>query len=33
MLRFLILSGYFQMKMYLELSGKLEQYINVHLGY
>ncbi len=30
MLRFLILSGYFELMMYLQVSGKLDQYINVH---
>lgn len=33
MIRFLILSGYFELMMYLEVSGKLDQYINVHYRY
>lgn len=33
MLRFLILSGYFELMMYLQVSGKLDQYINVHYCY
>ncbi|MBO1084812.1 MULTISPECIES: TIGR03943 family putative permease subunit [Enterococcus] len=33
MLRFLILSGYFEMMMYLQVSGRLDQYINVHYRY
>lgn len=33
MLRFLILSGYFELMMYLKVSGKLDQYINVHYRY
>ncbi|BAO07637.1 TIGR03943 family putative permease subunit [Enterococcus mundtii] len=33
MLRFLILSGYFEMIMYLQVSGRLDQYINVHYRY
>ena len=33
MLRFLILSGYFELMMYLQVSGKLDQYINVHYRY
>lgn len=33
MLRFLILSGYFEMMMYLQVSGCLDQYINVHYRY
>ena len=33
MLRFLILSGYFELMMYLQVSGKLYQYINVHYRY
>nr|WP_277896077.1 TIGR03943 family protein [Enterococcus lactis] len=33
MLRFLILSGYFELMMYLQASGKLDQYINVHYRY
>ncbi|MFV0561323.1 MAG: TIGR03943 family putative permease subunit [Enterococcus sp.] len=33
MLRFLILSGYFELMMYLQVSGKLNQYINVHYRY
>ena len=33
MLRFLILSGYFELVMYLQVSGKLDQYINVHYRY
>ena len=30
MIRFLILAGYFELTMYLQLSGKLNQYINLH---
>ncbi len=33
MLRFLILSGYFELMMYLQVSGKLDQYTNVHYRY
>lgn len=33
MIRFLILSGYFELTMYLQLSGKLDQYINVRYSY
>lgn len=33
MLRFLILSGYFELMMYLQVSGKLDQFINVHYRY
>lgn len=33
MLRFLILAGYFEMTMYLYVSGKLDQYINLHYSY
>ncbi|MFS1212076.1 TIGR03943 family protein [Enterococcus lactis] len=33
MLRFLISSGYFELMMYLQVSGKLDQYINVHYRY
>lgn len=33
MLRFLILSGYFELMMYLQVSGKLDQYINAHYRY
>ncbi|EGP5162033.1 TIGR03943 family protein [Enterococcus faecium] len=33
MLRFLILSGYFELMMYLQVSGKHDQYINVHYRY
>ncbi|EMF0160124.1 TIGR03943 family protein, partial [Enterococcus hirae] len=33
MIRFLILSGYFELTMYLQVSGKLDQYINVHYRY
>lgn len=33
MLRFLILSSYFELMMYLQVSGKLDQYINVHYRY
>ena len=33
MLRFLILSGYFELVMYLQVSGKLNQYINIHYSY
>ncbi|MGT2771525.1 TIGR03943 family putative permease subunit [Streptococcus marimammalium] len=33
MLRFLILVGYFELGMYLQLSGKLDQYINIHYSY
>ncbi|EPI00953.1 TIGR03943 family protein [Enterococcus faecalis 13-SD-W-01] len=33
MIRFLILSGYFELMMYLQVSGKLDQYINIHYRY
>ena len=33
MIRFLILAGYFELTMYLQLSGKLDQYINLHYSY
>lgn len=33
MIRFLILAGYFELSMYLYLSGKLNQYINTHYSY
>lgn len=33
MIRFLILVGYFELSMYLYLSGKLNQYINIHYSY
>lgn len=33
MIRFLILSGYFELSMYLYLSGKLDHYINTHYSY
>ena len=33
MLRFLILVGYFEMTMYLYVTGKLNQYINLHYSY
>ena len=33
MIRFLILTGYFELSMYLYLSGKLDQYINTHYSY
>lgn len=33
MIRFLILGGYFELMMYLQVSGKLDQYINVHYRY
>lgn len=33
MIRFLILLGYFEMTMYLYVSGKLDQYINLHYSY
>lgn len=33
MLRFLILAAYFELTMYLELTGKLDQYINLHYRY
>lgn len=33
MIRFLILAGYFELTMYLQLSGKLNQYINSHYAY
>lgn len=33
MIRFLILSGYVELMMYLQVSGRLDQYINVHYRY
>lgn len=33
MMRFLVLVGYFEMSMYLYLTGKLDQYINTHYTY
>lgn len=33
MIRFLLLAGYFEMTMYLYVSGKLDQYINLHYTY
>ena len=33
MIRFLILSGYFELTMYLQVTGKLDQYINMHYSY
>lgn len=33
MIRFLILSGYFELMMYLQVSGRLDQYINIHYRY
>lgn len=33
MIRFLILLGYFELMMYLQVSGKLNQYINIHYRY
>ena len=33
MIRFLILAGYFELTMYLQISGKLNQYINTHYAY
>lgn len=33
MIRFLILAGYFELTMYLQLSGKLDQYINIRYSY
>ena len=33
MIRFLILFGYFILTLYLHLSGKLNQYINLHYSY
>ncbi|MFV0557980.1 MAG: TIGR03943 family putative permease subunit [Enterococcus sp.] len=33
MIRFLILTGYFELMMYLQLTGKLDQFINVHYRY
>lgn len=33
MIRFLILVGYFEMTMYLYVTGKLDQYINLHYSY
>lgn len=33
MIRFLILSAYFELMMYLQLTGKLNQYINTHYSY
>ncbi|MBM7636384.1 TIGR03943 family putative permease subunit [Streptococcus saliviloxodontae] len=33
MIRFLILAGYFELVMYLNVTGKLNQYINIHYSY
>ncbi|KAF1300805.1 MULTISPECIES: TIGR03943 family putative permease subunit [Enterococcus] len=33
MVRFLILAGYFELMMYLQVSGKLDQFINIHYRY
>lgn len=33
MIRFLILMGYFEMTLYLYVTGKLDQYINLHYSY
>ena len=33
MMRFLVLAGYFELTIYLHLSGKLNQYINMHYSY
>lgn len=33
MIRFLVLAAYFELTMYLELSGKLDQYINIRYSY
>lgn len=33
MFRFIILSGYFELMMYLQITGKLDQYINTHYSY
>lgn len=33
MIRFLILVGYFELTMYLQITGKLSQYINTHYAY
>ncbi|MGM0125124.1 hypothetical protein IGI37_002522 [Enterococcus sp. AZ194] len=33
MFRFIILAGYFELMAYLQISGKLDQYINVHYQY
>ncbi len=33
MIRFLVLAGYFELTMYLQLSGKLDQYINIKYSY
>ncbi|MDR1605537.1 MAG: TIGR03943 family protein [Streptococcaceae bacterium] len=33
MIRFLILAGYFELMLYLQLTGKLNQYINTHYSY
>ena len=33
MIRFFILFGYFILTLYLHLSGKLNQYINLHYSY
>lgn len=33
MVRFLILSGYFELMMYLQVTGKLNQFINIHYRY
>ena len=33
MFRFLVLAGYFELSMYLQITGKLNQYINTHYAY
>ena len=33
MIRFIILLGYFALTLYLQLSGKLSHYINLHYSY
>lgn len=33
MIRFLVLAGYFELTIYLHLSDKLNQYINMHYSY
>lgn len=33
MIRFLVLAGYFELVMYLQITGKLNQYINIHYSY
>lgn len=33
MIRFIILLGYFSLTLYLQLSGKLSHYINLHYSY